>query len=133
MPCFEGLLPAPHNKLILNLLFDLATWHGYAKLRLHTEKTLKFFDKAIQSLHRSVVNFQENTCSTYQMTELPQESAAHGHRQAALATRDGSTGPMNLKPKLKCLNLTTYKYQLSLTTWIQSDNMGQLIAIQLSS
>lgn len=110
MPCFKGLLSASHNKLVLDLLFNLATWHGYAKLQLHTEKTLKFFNKAIQLLHHSMVDFQENTCGTYQMTELPQESAAHGHHQAALAARDGSTGLVNLKPKLKHLNLTTYKY-----------------------
>ena len=80
MPCFEGLLPAPHNKIVLDLLFDLAAWHGYAKLRLHTEKTLTFFNNAINSLRCSVSKFQEITCSTYQTTELPQESAARGRQ-----------------------------------------------------
>ena len=76
MPCFEDLLPAPHNSIVLNLLFNLATWHGYTKLRLHTEKTLKFFEMAIVLLHQSVATFQEKTSSTYYITELPQESAA---------------------------------------------------------
>ena len=41
IPVFEGLLPAPHNRIILNLLYELATWLTLAKLRLHTETTLK--------------------------------------------------------------------------------------------
>ena len=111
MPCFEGILPAPHNKIVLDLLFDLAAWHGYAKLRLHTEKTLAFFDKAIDSLRRSVGKFQETTCSTYQTTELPQESAARGRRQARFAAKEGTAAPsISFGAKVKQLNLTTYKY-----------------------
>lgn len=111
MPCFEGLLPAPHNKIVLDLLFNLAAWHGYAKLRLHTEKTLAFFETTINSLRHSVYKFQEMTCSTYQTTELPQESAARGRRQAALAAKqDIGTPSISLKAKIKHLNLTTYKY-----------------------
>lgn len=111
MPCFEGLLPAPHNQIVLNLLFDLATWHGYAKLRLHMEKTLGFFDKAIKLLRHSVIKFQEMTCSTYQTIELPQEITARSHRRAALTAKEGVTAaPINLKVRLKHLNLTTYKY-----------------------
>ncbi|KAK0480956.1 hypothetical protein EDD18DRAFT_1113397 [Armillaria luteobubalina] len=32
LPCFEGLLPKNENKIILNNLFDFATWHGFTKL-----------------------------------------------------------------------------------------------------
>ncbi|KAG2032550.1 hypothetical protein BDR03DRAFT_873674, partial [Suillus americanus] len=46
LPVFEGLLPNEHgqNTIVLDLLFDLAAWQGYAKLRLHTDNTLAFFD-----------------------------------------------------------------------------------------
>ena len=108
MPCFEDLLPAPHNSIILNLLFDLATWHGYTKLQLHTEKMLKFFETAIVSLHQSVTTFQEKTSSIYYMTGLPQESAARGHQVTALAKKQGITNmSFNLKAKCKHLNLAT--------------------------
>ena len=40
IPVFEGLLPEEHNKIILDLLFELGTWHMLASLRLHTESTL---------------------------------------------------------------------------------------------
>lgn len=44
IPMFEGLLDEPMNSLILNLLFILAEWHAYAKLRLHSKTTLSFLD-----------------------------------------------------------------------------------------
>jgi len=36
IPVFEGLLPELHNTHVLKLLFDLAHWHGLAKLQMHT-------------------------------------------------------------------------------------------------
>lgn len=111
MPCFEGLLPAPHNSIILDLLFNLATWHGYAKLRLHTEKTLEIFEMVIASLRHSATIFQDTTCSNYYMTELPQESAARGRQIAALAKKQGNTATsINLRANQMRLNLTSYKY-----------------------
>ena len=50
IPVFKNLLPEPHNGCILNLLFDLAAWHAYAKLRLHMSDTLAFFDTATLTL-----------------------------------------------------------------------------------
>ena len=44
MTCFSGLLLEPHNTLILNMLFELTTWHAYTKLRIHTTDTLALFD-----------------------------------------------------------------------------------------
>ncbi|OBZ68473.1 hypothetical protein A0H81_11674 [Grifola frondosa] len=38
IPAFEGLLPEPHNKVLMDLLFVFAQWHGLAKLRMHTDK-----------------------------------------------------------------------------------------------
>ena len=37
---FEGLFPPPHDESIHELLFELAMWHGFAKLRLHTESSI---------------------------------------------------------------------------------------------
>ena len=92
--------------IILDLLFDLATWHAYAKLRVHTEQTLTSFD--------AVRKFQRTTCMTYRTTELPQEHAARGRRTAALAAKQGLGIPTRhgSNPKVKSLNLSTYKYSL---------------------
>ena len=111
LPVFEGLLPAPHNNILLDLLFDLATWHAYAKLRLHTDQTLKLFDAATEYLGCSTRKFERTTCRYYHTTELPQEHAACGRRTAALAAQWGRTiRATSLGPKVKKLNLQTYKF-----------------------
>lgn len=113
IPVFEGLLPSPHNEVILDLLFDLAVWHALAKLRIHTDDTLYFLDFATRHLGYSVRRFQKTTCAAYQTTELPEESASRTRRQAALVTkRPQSTRNSNQSstPKIKKLNLSTYKF-----------------------
>lgn len=86
MPVFEGLMPEPDNSIIRTMLFDLNCWLAFAKLRLHTEETLQLFEQAITNLGNSVRHFQKTTCTRYVTTELPQELAARGRREARLAT-----------------------------------------------
>ncbi|KAG1881248.1 hypothetical protein F4604DRAFT_1578049 [Suillus subluteus] len=116
IPVFEGLLPPNHDKIVLDLLFDLATWHAYVKLRMHTDDTLTFFDSATVVLSQSVRKFQRTTCAHYHTTELPHEYAACGRREAALASKQAQSGNQLQKGKstsnlkVKTLNLYTYKY-----------------------
>lgn len=114
MAVFENLLPEPHNTIILDLLFDLASWHAYAKLRMHTTDTLDFFDIATVILGQSVRKFYKTTCNYYFTTELPDEYAARSRREAALAAKHNvtSTAPGKRKagPKYKSLNISTYKF-----------------------
>jgi hypothetical protein len=67
---FEGLLPEPHNSSILQLLFTLAHWHGLAKLRMHTDVTLRILDDTTTSLGEQLRHFQAETCSAYTTCEL---------------------------------------------------------------
>jgi hypothetical protein len=76
IPAFDGLLPEPHNKRLLKLLFDLAHWHGLAKLRMHTDVTLGILSQVTTSLGNSFRDFQEKTCATFQTRELERERAA---------------------------------------------------------
>ena len=111
IPVFEGLLPGRHNNIVLDLLFDLATWHAFAKLRLHTEQTLELFDAATNYLGHSTCKFERTTCRYYHTTELPQEYAVHGHHTAALSAKQGrAIPPATSRPKQKRLNLHTYKF-----------------------
>jgi hypothetical protein len=96
----------------LDLLFDLAAWHAYAKLRLHTDDTLAFFDSATVALGQSVRKFQRTVCKHYHTTELPHEHAARGRRQAALASKQPGPSHTVSGPKVKRLNLNTYKYHV---------------------
>ena len=108
---FEGLLPGIHNDIVLDVLFDLATWHAYAKLHLHTDRTLEFFEMATAYLGKSVCKFQQTTCLFYHTTKLPQECASCGRKMAALAAKQGHAVISTASgPKHKTLNLSTYKF-----------------------
>lgn len=113
LPVFEDLLPTQkENTILRRLLFDLATWHAYAKLRLHTDTTLNDFRMATSTLGRSVRVFIKEVCPQYNTTELPHEMAARGRRQAALTknSKTPSVTQRKLKSTHKKLNLSTYKY-----------------------
>jgi hypothetical protein len=96
----------------MTILFDLATWHAYAKLRLHTDTTLSNFKAVTGTLGKSMRRFINGVCSQYDTTELPHELAARGRREAALTVRSGRPRMTQekLRPNHKQLNLSTYKY-----------------------
>jgi hypothetical protein len=118
MPVFEGLITQDaHGKTILDVLFILATWHAYAKLRLHTETTLGFFNRTTTALGKILRFFSRTTCQFFPTVELPREEAARGRRNAAKAQKRGGKrasaakgkGRESTGQKLKFLNLCTYK------------------------
>lgn len=71
--------------MVLDLLYRLAEWHALAKLRTHTDTTLRFFDTATAALGSILRKFQKDTCSAYDTHETPREEAARGRRKAARA------------------------------------------------
>ncbi|EIW82687.1 hypothetical protein CONPUDRAFT_52845, partial [Coniophora puteana RWD-64-598 SS2] len=105
IPVFESVFPdKSHRRVISDLLFELATWHALAKLRLHTDDTLKVFDVSTAELGRLMRQFQHEVCPDYDTCELPPETAARGRRE----TRQGVHQVSGKKRKV--LNLKTYKY-----------------------
>jgi hypothetical protein len=110
---FEGLLPTQReNTLLRTLLFNLATWHAFAKLRMHTDSTLNEFRAVTTSLGKSVRTFIREVCSLYNTNELPYEMAVLGRRDITLVKRSRKPGAsqIGLKSMPKQLNLSTYKY-----------------------
>jgi hypothetical protein len=103
---FDGLLDEPHNTCVLKLLFDLAHWHGLAKLRMHTDTTLDILAEVTTSLGSSLRVFKGSTCSAFLTRELERERAARQRRQEKSGTK--KTGNSTCKPKQ--LNLKTYKF-----------------------
>jgi hypothetical protein len=57
----------------MTLLFLFAEWHGLAKLRLHTEKTLHIMDQTTTSFSDTLREFKEHTCSYFVTRELEKE------------------------------------------------------------
>ena len=114
IPVLEGLLPEPHNSIMLDLAFDLATWHAYAKLRKHTEYSIRSLRLQTKELGRQLRHFANKTCSKYNTTRLPSEEAAYVRRRAAKAKKqnkqtDGGGSVGEDGPDVKRFNLATYK------------------------
>lgn len=112
IPVIEGIFPKRDNKIILDLLYTLAEWHSYAKLRLHTESTLEDFKSVTKRLCDLIHKFKKTVCKRYVTKELPREINARGRRTARLAAqgkapqarRAASAGARNVE-----FNMSTYK------------------------
>lgn len=115
-------MPKPHDRIITTLLFELASWHGLAKLRLHTDSTLSDLENSSTRLGHLLRKFKNEVCSEYVTKDLPSEEAARGRRQAAkvLKVAQKASGnpqaPVPLPqtsskppPKSRRFNMETYK------------------------
>ncbi|THH16591.1 hypothetical protein EUX98_g9280 [Antrodiella citrinella] len=107
IPVFEGLLPAPYDAVIQDLLFVLATWHACAKLRLHTDSTLSFLDKSTTSLGQMLRKFNSVVCSVFETYDLPTEEAARGRINALLVKK--GKAPRSTTKRRRLFNMATYK------------------------
>ena len=99
----EDLLPPPHNAIILDMLFCLAEFHAFAKMRLHTERTLELFEHSVKTLGEVMRKFELVVCPAYETKELPRERAARGRREAAAAAKASgkTTGQTHGKGKTR--------------------------------
>ncbi|KAK7064901.1 hypothetical protein R3P38DRAFT_3302318 [Favolaschia claudopus] len=115
IPVFENLLPEPHNKTVLDLLFNLAEWHALGKLRMHTTPLIARLSEATSSLGRSLRYFTNHTCSQFDTRELPKEEAARGRRNARkkktrpTPVRQQAASSGSTASNKKTFNLDTYK------------------------
>lgn len=115
IPVFENLLTnASHNTHVRKLLFELATWHGLAKLRLHTKSTLNALDTSTTRLGKLLRQFEVITERDFKVNALPSEEAARG-RRLARAMAKSKPKPTEIvdgqkkKKKKKLFSLKTYK------------------------
>ena len=110
IPVYKGLLNPPHNKIIHELLFKLATWHGLAKLWLHTETTINSLEHSTKWLGTAIWQFESETCSKFETKDLPSEDATQACRWAAkLAKGKATHEPGSSKPKIRKFNMEMYK------------------------
>jgi hypothetical protein len=100
IPVFDGLLPEPHNRTILDLLFVVAYWHGLAKLRMHTDVTLEILEAVTADLGAKLRSFRDKTCPAFDTKELTRELNARMRRQK----RKTST---NHKPQMQDTSRST--------------------------
>ncbi|KAJ7115737.1 hypothetical protein C8R44DRAFT_880156 [Mycena epipterygia] len=92
VPAFDGLFPPEHNERVLKLLFRMAEWHSFAKLRMHTDPTLEHLRRLTPEIGRLVREFKTTTCAEFPTFELPREAAARVRREQREATARAATG-----------------------------------------
>ncbi|CAA7262243.1 unnamed protein product [Cyclocybe aegerita] len=107
IPAFKDLLDEPYNTRLMKLLYHVAEWHAFAKLRQHTETTLTHLKGVTTELGKLLREFRDMSASEFTTYELPCETQARKrHEQRAPNTH--STGSPGHKEK--GLNLFTYKW-----------------------
>ena len=107
-PVIEGLLSEEDEKVVFDLIFILATWHAYAKLRLHTNHTLASFDVLTKPLRAALHHFGGKFSDQFNTKELPKEADAQKWRAAKEKDKSKSTNWKAPHGKVK-FNLSTYK------------------------
>jgi hypothetical protein len=125
IPVFDGLFPEPHNTSVLRLLFICAHWHGLAKLRMHTDRTLDIFDETTVRIGAEFRAFTDKTCSAFDTRELRREMDARKRRNLKKAQLNSAakgsvanrsrTDPQTKEsrdegPRRRKFNLRTFKY-----------------------
>ena len=117
IPVFDGLFEPHNNAIIMDLLFELATWHALAKLRLHTESTVRALETSTTRLGIALRKFQSTICAEFVMRDLPSEEAARGRRKAAKAKAKPPKPPMPSKGKGKETEAAKEKKKSTLRTF----------------
>lgn len=115
----EGILPGEHNKILLDLAFDMATWQAYSKLRMHTSHTIESLRSQTKELGKLLRRYANRVCPGYNTKQLPGEAAAAYRRRAAAKKKAASAPKQAGAPvtksnarkgsDIKRFNLKTYK------------------------
>ncbi|TEB23227.1 hypothetical protein FA13DRAFT_1640158, partial [Coprinellus micaceus] len=113
IPAFNGLFPdSSFDGIVTRLLYINARWHGFAKLRMHTDATLILFERITTQLGDAFREFI-HVVDTIDTVELQKEAdqrarAAVKKRAKAQATANGSRSGNARRPKK--LNISTVKF-----------------------
>ena len=112
-------MPEEENKILLDLAFDMATWHAYTKLRMHTTHMIKSLRSQTKELGTLLRRYASKVCPKYKTKPLPGEAAATYCRKAAKGKKaasvpdpaDASKATSNTHEGsgFKQFNLKTYK------------------------
>ncbi|KAI6118591.1 hypothetical protein EV401DRAFT_2179576, partial [Pisolithus croceorrhizus] len=111
IPVFDRLLPEPYNVIVLDLLFELATWHAFGKLCMHTETTLFHFGNCTTCLGQAFRKFSQDCCSKFTTYDLPCETMACARQRGAQSAKMGTVENTTTGVASKChvFNMSTYK------------------------
>jgi hypothetical protein len=110
-PCFEGLFPHSVNLQIQDLLFTMASWHAFAKLRLHTDNSLNVFRGLTTAFTLQIQHFANKVCPKFDTVQTPSECAAIICAKAAkVKNKNAQASSQGMKRIAKCFNINTPKF-----------------------
>ncbi|KAJ3512823.1 hypothetical protein NMY22_g15219 [Coprinellus aureogranulatus] len=101
MVAFEGLFPDEHDGIVQALLYTMAQWHSFAKLRMHTDPTLAILDSWTTILGNDARTFTSVTCVAFKARELKKEYEARKRAEARKRSHKAPTegpGRVNAPP-----------------------------------
>jgi hypothetical protein len=75
----------------MKLLYRTAEWHGFAKLRMHTDFTLDHLEELTKEFGLLMRQFRDLSCPHFQTVELPREVEARKRRQQLAQAKNSST------------------------------------------
>ncbi|KAI4294255.1 hypothetical protein K525DRAFT_274479, partial [Schizophyllum commune Loenen D] len=82
LPCFDGLVEDdPFNRKLQRLLYRTAEWHATAKLRMHTDATLKLLDELTREFGALAREFEQLSAAQFATVETPKEATARARRE----------------------------------------------------
>ncbi|TFK76058.1 hypothetical protein BDN72DRAFT_930755 [Pluteus cervinus] len=111
IPCIEGLLPQPFNETVLDLLYTMAYFHSLAKLRMHTDSSLRVLRQVITSLCNALRYFAYETCKNFKTVETDKEYQARQRQTATYNVKNGKSVAVNGK-RAKNFSLLTVKFHV---------------------
>jgi len=94
----------------MKLLYRVAEWHGFAKMWMHTDSTLKHLNDLTTELGKLVRDFETSTCSQFTTFELPRETEARKRRTQGQAQTSAASESTAGGKRARSLNLFTYKW-----------------------
>ncbi len=80
----------------MKVLYWTAEWHGFAKLRMHTDTTIGCLEMLTKEFGQLMRQFRDTTSSKFKTMELPREVAACKQQQQHIQDRAPNSGPSSL-------------------------------------
>ena len=112
----------------MKLLFRMAEWHSFAKLRMHTTSTIDHLEELTKDFGRLMRQFRDLTCSKFETVELLHEVRARKWQRKRSKTKASqpekvpAASSASASRKVKTLNITTSKFH-SLRDYVQTIQM----------
>ena len=96
----------------MKVLYRTAEWHGFAKLRMHTDTMIGHLEMLTKEFGQLMRQFRDTTGSEFKTMELLCKVAAHKWQQQCIQDRASNSGPLSLSShrKSKTLNLLMPKF-----------------------